>query len=319
MMDSRHRNTPEYVHNIFRSLSDKGRKNMSIVSCEMNMEAENGRLSLNQARPECKVCDSPPRIAFNWQYAQENESSELNALFNNLKPVKRLKFGHLYSCQLCGLNWLLEDSQYAMARVPNDRMNILNEWDSKKLSINQEQLHVLDSIGGTEPRYWMGRDEVIMIPCAISTCAGVRIDPALIWITKRPPIDAFTSRIRLYQDIGVVEPSRYALPMEVRRATFLAPEISMGFSPTRVVAKDGTPFVLHWATSLFNQDGITGSEITLSKKPFRREESVKIAEADTAHATYFFADWFEGAEKLNKVQLEKPLSSTLRVLWKRLF
>jgi hypothetical protein len=149
--------------------------------------------------------------------------------------------------------------------------------------------------------------------------SGERIDPAVVWITKRPPIDVFTGRIRLYQNIGAVEPSRFALPMDVRRATVLAQEIRMGFSPTRVVATTGRPFVLHWATSLLYQDGVTGSEIRLSPKPFRMDESVTVAEADFTHATYFFADWFKGAEGLNKAQPENQPYSKIRAIWKRLF
>jgi hypothetical protein len=123
----------------------------------------------------------------------------------------------------------------------------------------------------------------------------------------------------LYQNIGVVEPSRFALPMDVRRATVFAPEIRMGFAPTRVVATNGKPFVLHWATSLLYQAGVTGSEIRLSAKTFRIDESVTIAEADSSLATYFFVDWFEGAENLNKARPENQLYSKIRILWKRLF
>jgi len=214
---------------------------------------------------------------------------------------------------------VLDDDRYAMTRVPLDRLDILNEWNENQLSIEQEQLRVLDAIGGTTPKYWIGHDGVIAIPCAISTHSGECIDPAVVWVTKRPPIDDFISRIRLYQNISAVEPSRFALPLDVRRATVLAREIQMGFAPTRVVAVNGTPFVLHWATSLLDQDGITGKEIRLSAKPYRRDEPVTIAEADFTHTTYFFADWFEGAEKLNKAQPENQPYSKLRAFWKRFF
>ena len=285
----------------------------------MNIELVSSRSLAGSPGPKCKVCDDPPHTAFNWQYAQENRGHKLHALFDQLKQVKSLKCGHLYACQLCGLNWVLDDDRYAMTRVPNDRRDILNEWNENQLPVEQEQLRVLEAIGGTAPKYWMGHDRVIAIPCAISPRSGERIDPAVVWITKRPPIDDFTSRIRLYQNIRAVEPSRFALSMDVRRATVLAGEIKMGFAPTRVVATNGTPFVLHWATSLFHQDGITGSEIRLSAKRFRMDESATIAETmDFTHATYFYADWFEGAEHLNKMQPGNRLYSRLCALWKRL-
>jgi hypothetical protein len=267
----------------------------------------------------CRVCDDPPRIAFNWQYAQDHRGHELHALRDQLKQVKSMKFGYLYACQLCGANWVLEDDRYAMTRVPDERRDILNEWNEKSLSIEPEHLRVLDAIGGTAPRYWMGHDGVIVIPCAISMRSGERMDPAIVWVTKRPPIDVFAARIRLYQNVDAVEPSRFALPIDVRCATILAPEVRMGFSPTRVVATNGTPFVLHWATSLLHQHGVAGSEIRLSAKPFSMDESVTIAEADFTHAAYFLADWFKGAENLNKAQAENQSFSRLRAFLKRLF
>ena|GEM_PF-1979476 len=289
------------------------------VGAKMNIEVIGCHSFADSPCPRCKVCDDPPHTAFNWLYAQKNRDHALHALFNQLKQVKSLKFGHLYACPLCGLNWFLDDARSTMTRVPNDQRAILNEWNESQLSIEQEHLRVLDAIGGTAPRYWMGLDGVIALPCAISMRSGERIDPAVVWITKRPPIDVFTSRIRLYQNIGAVEPTRFALPMNVRRATVFADEVSMGFAPTRVVATNSTPFILHWATSLFDQGGITGSEIRLSAKCFRRDESITIAEADLTHATYFFADWFEGAENLNKAQPENQPYAKIRAFWKRLF
>ncbi len=285
----------------------------------MNIEIISSRSSADSPRPKCKVCDDPPHLAFNWQYAQENKGHELHALFDQLKQVKSLKFGHLYACRLCGLYWVLDDGRYAMTRVPHDRRDILHEWNENQLTIDQEQLTVLDAIGGTGPKYWMGHDRVIAIPCAIRTRSGERIDPAVVWITKRPPIDDIPSRVRLYRNIGAVEASRFALPMDVRRATVLANEIRMGFSPTRVVAANGTPFVLHWSTSLLNQNGITGSEIRLSAKRFKMDEPVTIAETDFTHATYFFADWFAGAENLNKAHPGNQPYYKFRSFWKRLF
>jgi hypothetical protein len=285
----------------------------------MNIEVIGSRSLATPSRPRCEVCDDPPHIAFNWQYARDNRDPKLHALFDQLKPVKSLKFGYLYACRLCGQNWALDADRHVMTRVPDERRDVLDEWNERPLSIEREHLRILDAIGGTAPKYWMGRDRIVAIPCAVSMRSGERIDPAIVWITQRPPIDVFAGRIRFYRNVDSIEPSRFALPMDVRRATVLAPEIRMGFSPTRVVATNGMPFVLHWATSLFCQDGLTGSEIRLSASPFRIDESIAIAEADSTHATYFFADWFEGAEKLDKAQPESRLSSKLRAFWKRLF
>jgi hypothetical protein len=285
----------------------------------MNIEVISSHSLAESPSLKCKVCDDPPYMAFNWQFAQKHEDHKLHSLFAQLKLMKSLKFGQLYSCQLCGLNWVLDDNLQTMTRVPNDRRNILNEWNDKQLSVGPEHLRVLDAIGGTAPNYWIGHTDLIEIPCAISMQSGERIDPAVVWITTRPPVDIFTSRLRLYQNIGAIEPSLFALPMDVRRATVFAQEISMGFAPTRVVSAKGRPFVLHWATSLLAQDGITGSEIRLSAKPFRIDESVTIAEADSTLATYIFADWFQGAENLNKARPENNLYSKVRAFWKGLF
>lgn len=278
-----------------------------------------GTSPTDSSRPKCGVCDNPPSISFSWQYAREHRDHHLNTLFNQLKYVKPLKFGTLYSCRLCGLNWVLDDGGVAARRVPAERLNILNEWNENKLAIEDKHIHVLDAIGGTAQKHWIGNDLIISIPCAISTTSGERIDPAIIWITKRPPIDDFTTRIRLYRNIEASQPSRFALPLAVRHATINAPEVSMGFSPTRVEANNGTPFILHWSTSLFNQDGITGSDIRLSRKSFRADEDITIAKADMDHATYFIADWFEGAEKLDKARSDHINGTKISMFWNRLF
>jgi hypothetical protein len=282
----------------------------------MNTNIISSRSFEEPSEKKCKVCDDPPHISFNWQFAQKNENHALHALSDQLKQVKSLKFGELYACQLCGANWVLDEKHYMMSRVPNDRRDILNEWNENHFPIGQEHLRILDTIGGTTLNYWGGYDGVIAIPCAIIMRSGEHIDPAVIWITKRSPIDRFPNRFMFYRDVDSIEPSRFALPLDVRCATALAGEVCMGFAPTRVVATNGTPFVLHWATSLFNQDGITGSEIRLSFKRFNRDESITIAKTDSDHATYFFADWFEGAEKLDKTSQSK---SRIRKFLDRLF
>jgi len=211
------------------------------------------------------------------------------------------------------------DGGVAARRVPTERLDILNEWNENKLAIEDKHIRVLDAIGGTAQKHWMGYDFAISIPCAISTTSGERIDPAIIWITKRPPIDDFITHIRLYRNIDAIQPSRFALPMVVRRSTINAPEVSMGFSPTRVEANNGKPFILHWSTSLFNQNDITGSDILLSRKPFRADEHITIAKTDMDHATYFYADWFEGAENLDKARSDHHIGTKIRVFWDKLF
>jgi hypothetical protein len=234
-----------------------------------------------------------------------------------LKPVKGLKFGHLYACELCMRNWVLDGTGRTMTRVPDERLDILNKWNSTSLAIAPEQLRILDSIGGTALSYWIGQDRAVAIPCAISKSSGELFDPAIVLITERPPIDSFSSRIMLFDGIGTITPSRFALPLKVRKATITAKEIRMGFAPTRVKSADGTPFLLHWGTSLFVQDGITGSEIRLSRRPFRMDESVAATEPDTTHTTYFFADWFKGAEKLDKAKTERHSFSIIRAFQKK--
>lgn len=260
---------------------------------------------------KCEVCDNPSYISFNWRCAQENREKRLHALATQLLRHRSLKFGALYICRLCGLNWVLDDAGSTMTRVPNEQMKFLDEWDQCKLSIKPRHLEVLDAIGGTAPNYWMGDNGVISIPCAITMRSGECVDPAIVWITRRAPVNIFSKRIRLFQNIATLAPSRFALPLNVRQTTASAGEVKMGFAPTRVLGPDGKPFILHWATSLFNQYGITGSEIRLSARPFKLDEQIPVADADANHATYFFADWFECADNLNKAHLANSLYSRI--------
>lgn len=247
---------------------------------------------------KCSACGNPPCISFNRNYAVEHPGEELHNLLAQLENVRKLKSGTLYACGTCGGNWVLDGRGRMMTRVPPERNDLLAEWDTTPLPILSPELNVMKGIGATAPARWLGSDSLVEVPCAVSLKSGEKFDPAVVWITTRAPIDVFGPPPRLHRDVAAIEPSRFALPLDVRRATESASEFRMGFAPTRVVAADGTPFVLHWATSVFNHGGIAGNQVSLSRKTFDPEEKAVIVESDMEIATTIFADWFAGAEDL---------------------
>ena len=246
----------------------------------------------------CPVCDRPLRAAFNWRLAQRPDAAGLGALAAALAPSRPLRCGVLYACRDCGQPWYLDADGAAMNRVAPAREALLAAWDAQPLPVAPDHLSALSAIGATHPRYWLGGQGVLAIPCAVTLTGGERLDPALVWLTRRPPLDAFPACVRLWQGVAAVEPTRYALPFDVRQATVSAPEVRMGWAPTRVEAPDGRAYALDWATALFGQDGLVGDQLRLSRRRLRPDETLPAGRFDGDWATCLLADWPPGVEQL---------------------
>jgi hypothetical protein len=250
------------------------------------------------------ACGDPPYIGFNWRYAQERGDDKMRLQVSVIRRVRPLKFGYLHQCVECGQFWVLDDQENFIERVRDDLESILFEWDATPLPISKEHLCTLSAIGGTGgDRYGNGRER-IEIPCAITVRDAAVNDPAVLWITKKPPLADYP-KMSLFRDVASVTPTDYALSLDVRRRTLLAHEVGMGYAPTLVESSSGEKFILNWSPCLFFHDGIKGREIHLSEERSEGEKSIPLANIiDTIdpEVVHFFADWFPGAEELNRAQ-----------------
>jgi len=248
---------------------------------------------------ECPYCDDPPYISFNWPYAINDSNDKLHFMAKQLDLMESLKFGFLYSCGLCGQRWYLDDAEMLMSRIPDDKYSLLMEWNERDLTPTESQRVTLDSIGGTEADFYGNGRGLIRIPC-LATIGDQIIDPAIVLISKTPPIQNYLVNIKLFKSGTVIQATDFALSIEVRIATINAEEMRNGFSPTVVQAIQGRNFILNGTCDLFSYGDVLGCDIQLSKnlRSWRECSGQYYSLSDFNFATYLFADWFEGCEQL---------------------
>jgi hypothetical protein len=92
----------------------------------------------------------------------------------------------------------------------------------------------------------------IRIPCLVRRTQDELYDPALVVITKLPPIQQGRKRVLLGNNNDSIGQSDLALPLRVHIATLHADEINTGFAPTLVKSRDNQYFVLNWTVQIFS-------------------------------------------------------------------
>ncbi len=248
----------------------------------------------------CPACGDPPYTSFNWQHAQQRGDDKMRALVSMITRVRPLKFGFLHQCSACRRYWVLDEDQHLIDRVPPDREDLLFEWDSAQLKLTPEQIQVFETVGGTGPDQYGNGRERIEIPCAVELDNGTLFDPAVLWVTKKPPIIEDLPKVALWQGVKSVRPTDYALPLKVRARTLHAEEVRMGFAPTMVSSRGRHKLVLNGSPCLISHRGIKGKDLRLLRLHFGWGGLVPLAESPDIETVHFFADWFSGAETLNK-------------------
>lgn len=245
----------------------------------------------------CPNCDNTRTISFNVQYAREGIDATLQRLLSDLRRVRELKFGVLFWCSICGLEWVLDTRFSMMERVPQHRKELLQEWDSKTLLPSETQKNTLMEIGGNCQGTLEKHEHLVSVPCAITKESGDVLDPAVVIISQHAPLLEGLERVILFEHIHSVHPSPYSLSVDLRNATFAATEIRMGFAPTRAESIGGAQFVLDWGQQLFDRDGVKGSEIRFAKSEFNFPDPRHHIRNEPDNITYVQADWFDGAEQ----------------------
>lgn len=246
----------------------------------------------------CQVCDPKPYICFNWKYAQEGKNQELARFTSHLQPIRPLKLGQLYQCPTSQKYWFLDDTNSFMHSVPADKVELLWQWDRRTLVLTGAQTEVLSKIGAIGlDGYGAGTSE-LRIPCTIRRTQDEFYDPALVIVTKLPPIQRWQRRVMLGNENDVIAQSDFALPLSVRIATRNAEEINMGFAPTLVKSSDTQYFVLSGPKQIISHGPLKGKDISLSDRPFRRGDNFPIINEDIEQFTFFYYDWSEECHKL---------------------
>ena len=138
----------------------------------------------------------------------------------------------------------------------------LSYGNANSLKLSQENISVLADIGGVFDKW----SETILIPCTATISNGDTFENSLILVTKVPPHRWYPiNKIRWASDIIEISPSQFALPIEVRGASYAKEEISMGFAPIDVIDSNGQRFTLGARSDFFNRNGVKGRNLTLEQ------------------------------------------------------
>lgn len=211
--------------------------------------------------------------------------------FPDLKPVEPLKFGHLYQCSRCGCYWFLHEHKRWLSRIHDDSLVLVHRWNESRLTVEASVLNVLASIGGVEN---FNKDH-FAVPCAIQNVSGQQHEKAIVLISKQPPFGWPEAHLVHWADeLVVVAPSSFALPLSVRQASSEKREEAMGFAPVGVVDKKGIEYTLGCESRFFDYNGTRGEEMRLSglQKKWRNIVWPKAAQA------FYFVDWSDQCDKL---------------------
>ncbi len=237
----------------------------------------------------CPKCEGKRTIGFAWDIPEHRGYVQALAL---LAP---LKFGKLYACQTCRAQWYLDEKQSLANLVAPDQEQRVREWGSRRLRPSSELSEVLKTIGGVptkEAHEALG----VSIPCKCVMKDGEIVDFGLVEFGRDPGLRC--KRVRFIDEIASIQASRYALPPDVRIASYNASEISMSFAPTLVVGPHDQKFVLNWATAFFDAEGVKGEELRLGREPIDRHHLPPVYSNDWNKIVAILCDCESGDSEL---------------------
>jgi hypothetical protein len=175
---------------------------------------------------------------------------------------------------------------------------LVAEWDAHSLLPSETDIEVMREIGGTESDLYGNGEGEFKFPCRVNWTNGGSSDPCVIIVTKQPPLSEWQHRTGLFAEVASVEPSGYALPPDVRVATYNAPEVSMGFCPVRLKSPSGAPFVINGPCDVFWHGDLKGCQISLDASVMRHRDNTSIINTPIDAISFVYCDWFDGCEDL---------------------
>jgi len=172
----------------------------------------------------CKACDAGNDwLTFNWKAAIDGETKDLAAMAKALQYICEAKTGELYACTICKGQWFLTDGN--MYPISPEKITIFTDWCRKNRCPTAEQHNLLASVVGTNFRN--GKD--ICIPVKVTHEDGTVHEQAIVVVTKNPPTGIVDRQNELLGSEKMqFEPTRYALPLSVRRASANAKDFGGG-------------------------------------------------------------------------------------------
>ena len=263
------------------------------------MEFIGNETSLN-TRNECDLCSPEYWVWFNYKDALEN-SRKTSEFARLIQLVEKLRFGQLLKCPNCTQMWYLDDDENRCHRILPEREKLLEYWSNSNFTLSPENHEILHSIGAVERDIYGNDSGVIKIPCMI-TMNNTIYDPALILITKEPPLDDWKKNILLPDSSLTIQESKFALAYDIRIAITQAHEARMGFTPVPIYDPNNNKLILNGFCDFIGNPDWNTKDCRLSKQNFSIGEAEIIGNQPET-GWYVYVHWNdESLSYLNEFQ-----------------
>lgn len=158
------------------------------------------------------------------------------------KPLvwqRDLRIGHLYTCPQCDAVWHVWDDWPNTGQVEPGDIPLIEAWNAEPVTLEPEMRTTLRRIGASATHPTPANNET---PCAVTTRSGEHFDCAIVREQDYAPYGGAKKNWRLANEIAKLEPSAFALPLEVREGTGNAPDVYKNVYYAEFVMPDGRCF-----------------------------------------------------------------------------
>lgn len=176
-----------------------------------------------------------------------------------------------------------------MTHVDDSRVELVLAWDAAPITLPADLVDIVQQIGPTPPDVYGNGRERRVTPCAVKTRSGETFERAMICVQGDAPVEDHM-RFRLGSEIACIQESAFALPADVRRASSLAPEMRMGFSPTLIEMPDGQRFVMNGMTSFMLVEGYAAKDAQVTSGSYFQENPPPAFIETPKDIVYFIVD-----------------------------
>jgi hypothetical protein len=192
-------------------------------------------------------------------YLGQDPATEPAAIIaQSLEQVGALRHGSLYRCRHCGRPWLEVGDGFCAAMSKRD-VPVVIRWDDHSLAPDAH-LSALAAIGATRGHSFI---EALEVPAMVRV-GSKWLDPCRVRLQNAPPLTAGHPSVIFIDEVERIEPTEFALPLELRENSHNVPERNMGFAPFDVYWGQ-LEIKLNGIQDLWGEAGMMGSD--LAPKP----------------------------------------------------
>jgi hypothetical protein len=224
-------------------------------------------------RNRCRSCDV------------DGIEKSLIGRYEDIREVAKTKTIREFKCEKCDTSWVLAERSHFLRKVI--RHELFASWKSRAWIPNAVQVRALNCIVGAADY----DAKNVYFPCEIRMQNGSIAQKAIVIATTGDCFGKFPfeQNVAILNDSHEILPSPYALPANVRAATMVARERSMGYGPVNVRDAGGNRYTLSSQMHFFEKDGVLGPGVVLDDSTYHGENIIAPDWADM----YLICDMFD--------------------------